>query len=76
MNGGPQSGRPRQLVASSDAVSAADPYAEPLDRAPLVDEVDIVVGGFTGPIAGAELRKAGVPQVRVIEKAGGFGGVW
>lgn len=57
---------------------AADPFAEPIDRPPVADEVDAVVigGGFAGLVTAAQLRKAGVAQVRVIERAGGFGGVW
>ncbi len=70
---------PHLRAGSNDhAVSAKDPFAVPLEREPLVDDVDVVVvgGGFTGLITSSFLHKAGVPLVRVIEKAGGFGGVW
>jgi cyclohexanone monooxygenase len=56
-----------------------DPYIEqPLEREPLTDEVDIVIigGGFGGLLAGARLREAGVKNLRIIEKAGDFGGTW
>lgn len=55
-----------------------DPYVEAIERAPLSDEVDVVVvgGGFGGLLAGARLREAGVESIRMIEKGGDFGGTW
>ena len=56
-----------------------DPHIEkPLVREPLTDEVDalIVGGGFGGLLAGARLRQAGVKRIRIVEKAGDFGGTW
>jgi cyclohexanone monooxygenase len=56
-----------------------DPYVAPgFDRAPLTDEVDVVVvgGGFGGLLTGARLREAGVEDIRIIEKGGDFGGTW
>jgi len=56
-----------------------DPYVEPgFTRAPLFDEVDVIVigGGFGGLLAGARLREAGVQSLRMIEKGGDFGGTW
>ena len=56
-----------------------DPYVEPgFKRAPLSDEVDVVIigGGFGGLLAAARLREAGVKDIRVIEKGGDFGGTW
>ena len=56
-----------------------DPYVEPgFTRAPLTDEVEVVVigGGFGGLLTGARLREAGVKDIRVIEKGGDFGGTW
>ncbi len=56
-----------------------DPYVEPgFTRAPLTDEVEVVVigGGFGGLLAGARLREAGVEDIRIIEKGGDFGGTW
>ncbi len=56
-----------------------DPYvAAPLQRAPLSDEVDIIIigGGFGGLLAGARLREAGIGSIRMIDKASDFGGTW
>jgi cyclohexanone monooxygenase len=58
---------------------ADDPYVEPgFTRAPLTDEVDIVIvgGGFGGLMAGARLREAGVERIRIVERGGDFGGTW
>jgi cation diffusion facilitator CzcD-associated flavoprotein CzcO len=58
---------------------ADDPHADPnFTREPLHDQVDAVVvgGGFGGLLAAARLRQAGVGTIRVIEKAGDFGGTW
>ena len=56
-----------------------DPYVEPgFTRAPLTDEVEVVVigGGFGGLLAGARLREAGIQDIRMIEKGGDYGGTW
>ncbi len=55
-----------------------DPYADPLTRDPLFDEVEVVIigGGFGGLLTGARLREAGFKDIRVIEKASDFGGTW
>jgi cyclohexanone monooxygenase len=56
-----------------------DPYVEPgFTRAPLTDEVEVVVigGGFGGLMTAARLKAAGIQDVRVIEKGGDFGGTW
>jgi cyclohexanone monooxygenase len=55
-----------------------DPYVEPIARAAVEDEVDIVVvgGGFGGLQMGARLRQAGFDSIRMIEKGGDFGGTW
>jgi cyclohexanone monooxygenase len=57
----------------------ADPHADPdFTRAPLTDEVDVIVigGGFGGQLVGARLREAGVDRLRIIDKAADFGGTW
>jgi cyclohexanone monooxygenase len=55
-----------------------DPYTVPIQRAPLADEVEVVVvgGGFGGLLMGARLRQAGIDDVRLIEKGGDVGGTW
>ncbi len=54
-----------------------DPHTPRAERAPLTDHRTVVCvgGGFAGLVVGARLREAGV-DVRIIEKAGGFGGTW
>ena len=51
-----------------------DPYAEPgFERAPLCDEVEVLVvgGGFGGLLAGARLRQVGgVPLSLILETRG------
>ncbi|QIB65066.1 flavin-containing monooxygenase [Kineobactrum salinum] len=56
-----------------------DPYAsESVQRSPIVDEVEVVIigGGFSGIMAGAYLRKAGIDDFRILETASDFGGSW
>jgi cyclohexanone monooxygenase len=55
-----------------------DPYVERAERDPLDDEVEFafIGGGFAGLVTGAALVKAGHTDVRIIEKAGDFGGTW
>src|SRR3990167_2440941 len=68
-----------QKIEGDLAVYDEDPYVEPgFTRAPLTDEVEVAIigGGFGGLLAGARLRKAGVADIRIIEKAGDFGGTW
>jgi len=57
----------------------ADPRADvAAPREPMTDLVEIAVvgGGFGGLLLGAELRKAGINDIRFIDRAGDFGGVW
>ena len=56
-----------------------DPYVEPgFTREALTDEVEVAIigGGFSGLLAGARLREAGVDDLRIIETGGDFGGTW
>ena len=56
-----------------------DPYVEPgFTRPALQEELDAVIigGGFGGLLAAARLQKEGVTNIRIIEKAGDFGGTW
>ncbi|MFM7062388.1 MAG: flavin-containing monooxygenase [Actinomycetes bacterium] len=66
-------------VAGELSRFAQDRYAAaPAPRAPLTDEVDVVLvgGGFGGLLAGARLRQAGVGRVRIVEKGAQVGGTW
>jgi cyclohexanone monooxygenase len=56
-----------------------DPYVEGDGaRAPVEASMDVLIigGGFGGVLTGAYLRKNGVQDIWVVEKGGGFGGVW
>jgi cation diffusion facilitator CzcD-associated flavoprotein CzcO len=55
-----------------------DPYTPVTPRAPKTDHVTFafVGGGFAGLVTGARLVEAGIKDVRLIEKAGDFGGTW
>jgi cation diffusion facilitator CzcD-associated flavoprotein CzcO len=56
-----------------------DPYVEPgFTREPLHEQIDAVIigGGFGGLLAAARLQKVGITNIRIIEKAGDFGGTW
>ncbi len=58
---------------------AGDPYIdEEMVRDPITEEIDVAIigGGFGGLIAAAHLHKVGVDDIRIIEKAGDFGGTW
>jgi cation diffusion facilitator CzcD-associated flavoprotein CzcO len=55
-----------------------DPFTPVEERDPLADEVDVVIvgGGIAGVLAGANLRKAGIERIRIVDQAGGIGGTW
>ena len=65
-------------IAGGYAHFLDDPYVEATDRPAIRDEVTVAVigGGLAGLIAGARLRQAGIDDIRIIEKGGGFGGTW
>ncbi|MCW2767872.1 NAD(P)/FAD-dependent oxidoreductase [Nocardioides sp.] len=56
-----------------------DPYAPPAQpREPQTEELDVLIigGGFGGLLAGAAMRKANVPSLRILDVASDFGGTW
>jgi cyclohexanone monooxygenase len=55
-----------------------DPYTERIVREPKRDHVTFafVGGGFAGLVTAARLKEAGIDDVRIVEKGGGFGGAW
>ena len=56
----------------------ADPLTPFIERDPVADDVDVVIvgGGIAGVLAGADLRKAGIERIRIVDQAGGIGGTW
>jgi len=69
-----------QFIEMKDAYAhfLDDPYAEPVAREPLADEVTVALigAGLTGLVVGARLVQAGVTNVRLIDKAADVGGTW
>lgn len=58
---------------------ADDPNADPnFTRDPVEDEMDAVIigGGYAGLLSGAELRRAGLERIRIIERGADLGGTW
>ena len=55
-----------------------DPYTPVVERDPVTDHVTFafIGGGFAGLVTGARLKEAGIDDVRIIDKAGDFGGTW
>lgn len=57
----------------------ADPWVEPgFTRNPVKEVVDVVVvgGGYGAQLVAVKLIGAGISNIRLIEKAGDFGGTW
>ena len=56
-----------------------DPFVEPgFARDPVVEDTTVVVvgGGFAGMLTAIDLKKHGIDDIRIVEKAGDFGGTW
>ncbi|MFP5579563.1 MAG: flavin-containing monooxygenase [Acidimicrobiia bacterium] len=55
-----------------------DPYLPVQPREPRTDHVTFtfIGGGFAGLVTGARVKEAGVDSVRILDKAGDFGGTW
>ncbi|OBI79579.1 flavin-containing monooxygenase [Mycobacterium asiaticum] len=60
------------------ALDFSDPHMPRISRDPLSDDVEVAIlgGGWAGILAGYHMRMAGVDEIRIIEQAGDFGGVW
>ncbi len=71
-----KNGLGQYIVAESEMEN--DPWTPRTDRPQVNDHVrfTFVGGGFAGLLAGAELAKQGITDVRIIDRAGDFGGVW
>ena len=65
-------------IAGQYAHYLEDPYTPVTPRPPVTDHVTfaMVGGGFAGLCVGARLVEAGITDVRIIDKAGDFGGTW
>ena len=58
---------------------ARDPHADPsFRRAPVHREAEVLIigGGFAGLLGAANLRKAGVGDIVMVDRAADFGGTW
>ncbi len=55
-----------------------DPYTPTAAREPVCRDIEVVIlgGGWSGIVAGIQLRKAGIDDFCNIDHAGDFGGVW
>ncbi len=56
-----------------------DHYVEPgFSREPVVESTDVVIvgGGFAGMLCAINLKSRGVQDLRIVDKAGDFGGTW
>lgn len=55
-----------------------DPYVPRVERDPIEAEIDFMVlgGGFGGLCLAARLMEAGITNIKIIDKAGDFGGTW
>ena len=70
----------KQYVKAQDTFAGyvEDPYTPRVPRDPIEKDVEVanLGGGWSAILAGVELRKAGVDDFCLIDKAGDFGGVW
>lgn len=57
---------------------AGDPHTPFIKRDPVTDHVTFafIGAGLSGLVTGARLKEAGIDDFRLIDKAGGVGGVW
>jgi hypothetical protein len=56
-----------------------DPWVEPgFKRDPIEEQVDVVIigGGYGAQLVAVRLIEAGITNIKIVEKAGDFGGTW
>jgi cation diffusion facilitator CzcD-associated flavoprotein CzcO len=56
-----------------------DPFADPdFTRPPVVEDTEVAIlgAGFAGMLTAIRLREAGITDLRMIDRAGDFGGTW
>ena len=56
-----------------------DPFAEPgFTRDAITEECEVVIvgGGFAGMLTAINLKARGIDDIRIVDKAGDFGGTW
>ncbi len=68
----------RRLAGTHLAHYLEDPYTPITPREAKTDHVTVafIGGGFAGLVTGARLVEQGITDVRIIDKAGDFGGTW
>lgn len=61
-----------------DGGRARDPYTTVQPRERITDHVrfTFIGGGFAGLVTGARLSETGIDDIRIIDRAGDFGGTW
>jgi cyclohexanone monooxygenase len=71
---------PRDYLAiEAGSAFEADPFAPPpTERDAITDEIDVVIlgGGLSGLATAAHLKRQGVTDFRIVDKAADFGGTW
>jgi len=68
-----------RLIEGSLTHYIEDPYiGEIIKRSPVQEECQVVIigGGYGGQLVAVRLIEAGIKNIRIIEKGGGFGGTW
>jgi cyclohexanone monooxygenase len=67
-----------ELTADLAAYADVDPHIPFVERDPQSIETDVLIlgGGFAGLLTAVALKKAGVEDIRILDMAGDFGGVW
>jgi cyclohexanone monooxygenase len=68
----------RRLTGDVTADYVADPHRPIEPRAPISEEIDVIIlgAGWGGIMAAYHLAQAGVSNFRNVDTAGDFGGVW